>query len=55
LTLDVVSCAYNKCWKMSNCRYRGIGIRIEDEVLITETGYEVISLKILQLIAETSI
>lgn len=24
-------------------RYRGIGIRIEDEVLITDTGYEVIS------------
>lgn len=23
------------------CRYQGIGIRIEDEVLITETGYEV--------------
>lgn len=23
------------------CRFRGIGIRIEDEVLITETGYEV--------------
>ncbi|XP_048439532.1 intermediate cleaving peptidase 55, mitochondrial isoform X2 [Pyrus x bretschneideri] len=29
----------------SNCpeRYRGIGIRIEDEVLITDTGYEVLT------------
>jgi len=24
-----------------SCRYQGIGIRIEDEVLITATGYEV--------------
>jgi Xaa-Pro aminopeptidase len=25
-----------------SCRYQGIGIRIEDEVLITATGYEVL-------------
>jgi Xaa-Pro aminopeptidase len=31
-----------------NCpeRYRGIGIRIEDEILITETGYEVLTASI---------
>jgi len=33
-------------------RYRGIGIRIEDDVLVTEMGHEVLSARVPKTIAE---
>ena len=32
--------------------YRGIGVRIEDDVLVTESGFEILSERVTKMIAE---